>query len=269
MNFFESEGRMAILSDDIEGPITVVGDIHGDYRSFRSVRDAFLREEGVLIFLGDYADRGIHGLEVIGGVRSMLDQFGHRVIALKGNHEDFVNGMPRAIPCDLIREVETKLQVTWDEFYPELDRTFLSRLHLSALLPGHVLFVHGGVSSRIDSLNDLVNPGRNVEEDILWSDPVQERGEFPSIRGAGVAFGPDVTEKVLRRLGAGCIVRSHEPRKVLRGPAVEHGGRVITISTTSVCGGKPFYLTIDSIDSFDPDTIGRHIRFIQGSDECR
>ncbi|MEM2491884.1 MAG: hypothetical protein QXG96_06845, partial [Candidatus Bathyarchaeia archaeon] len=49
-------------------------------------------------------------------------------------------------------------------------------------------------------------------------------------------------------LGIGYIVRSHEPMKALDGPFVEHGGRVVTISSTGVYGGEPFALALPAGD---------------------
>ncbi len=57
-------------------------------------------------------------------------------------------------------------------------------------------------------------------------------------------FGPDISNAVAKRLNAEYIVRSHQPFKAESGPCIEHGGRVVTISSTSVYGGRPFVLEI-------------------------
>ena len=48
--------------------LLVAGDIHGDYETFFQIRDLFDPERDYLIFLGDYADRGPRGIEVVDGV---------------------------------------------------------------------------------------------------------------------------------------------------------------------------------------------------------
>jgi len=54
-----------------------------------------------------------------------------------------------------------------------------------------------------------------------------------------------VSKKICRILNVRKIIRSHEPQKALEGPVCEHEGRVITISSTSVYGGKPHMLIIN------------------------
>ncbi len=52
--------------------IIIAGDLHGDYESFQRICSLFNSDEDFLIFLGDYADRGSKGLEVINGVEGLL-----------------------------------------------------------------------------------------------------------------------------------------------------------------------------------------------------
>ena len=124
----------------------------------------------------------------------------------------------------------------------------LQRLYLSALIPNHILFVHGGVSSQILNEKTLANPSQKVVEDILWSDPVNSEGEYLNPRGAGMEFGRDISQLVCQRLGISRIVRAHDPRKVLDGPCVQHNGRVITVNSSSVYGGRPFILSLPTED---------------------
>lgn len=226
----------------------VAGDLHGDLESFSRIREEF-KERDLLLFLGDYADRGNNGVEVIEGLKELIECYPKNVIVLKGNHEDYSpNGIPKFSPCNLISEVEEKVG-NWREYFEELEKKFLDKLNLAALVPGKALFVHGGVSSKIRNLTDLVSPSVEIEEDLLWSDPYQLEGELLNPRGAGVLFGPDITRKVTQRLGVKYVIRSHEPTKAFRGPAIEHEGKVITLSSTRVYGGRPFLIVLnDFID---------------------
>jgi diadenosine tetraphosphatase ApaH/serine/threonine PP2A family protein phosphatase len=243
----ETRGRLAVVREDFRGEILVAGDLHGDLEAFKGVRELFLSRPGsMLIFLGDYADRGPHGLEVVGGLKELMEEQ-EGVLALKGNHEDYRGGLPYFSPCDLMDEVEAKRGVRWTDYFPEFERDFLDRLHLAVLIQGLAVLVHGGISSKIRKVGDLEDPSAEVEEDVLWSDPWEEEGERPNPRGAGVLFGPDVSEAFTRRLGVKFLIRSHEPAKALLGPHVAHSGRVFTISSTRVYGGKAFVL------SFKPD----------------
>ena len=224
--------------------IIVVGDLHGDFVSFTQVEAIFNPSSDLLLFLGDYGDRGPKSLEVIAGVNSLLDKYPEQVLALMGNHEDYSDtGRPNFSPCTLIEEVISQ-QRSWECYFREVFHPFLQRLYLSILIPNQVLFVHGGVSSQILDVKTLVCPSQKVVEDILWSDPVGTEGEYPNPRGAGVVFGPDISQLVCQRLGISKIVRAHDPRKVLDGPCRQHDGRVITVNTSSVYGGRPYILSL-------------------------
>ncbi|MEW6161891.1 MAG: metallophosphoesterase family protein [Nitrospirota bacterium] len=243
---FETKGRLAIIPPfaDPEERLIVVGDIHGDSHSFNAIKKIFIPDKDLLIFLGDYADRGPNSVEVIEGVQELIKSHPERIIPLKGNHEDYTpEGRPMFTPCTLIREVETK-RGSWRLYFKELRKNFLDGLYLSATIPGKVLFVHGGISNVIKSKEDLVNPNELVEEGILWSDPYEIKGEYGNPRGAGVLFGPDISKEVTKRLNVKYIIRSHEPGKAPRGPFIEHEGRMVTISSTRVYGGRSFVLIL-------------------------
>ncbi len=222
----------------------VVGDLHGDLPSYKQVEAMFNPSSDLLLFLGDYGDRGSKSIPVINGVRSLLDQYSEQVIALMGNHEDYTErGRPNFSPCTLIDEVISH-HISWERYFREVLTPFLQRLYLFALIPKHVLFVHGGISSQIRKEKDLIHPSQKVVEDVLWSDPSDLNGEYPSPRGAGVEFGCDITQCVCHRLDVARIVRAHDPRKALSGPYLQHEGRVITVNSSAVYGGRPFVVVL-------------------------
>ena len=223
----------------------IVGDIHGDEGAVNSLLNIFKPEEDGIIFLGDYADRGPNGVEVIDIVNSLIDSHPQSIIALKGNHEDYSNdGVPFFLPCDLTREAERK-RGGWLKYFSHELRPFLKKLYIAAILPGEYLFLHGGISSKIRDTESLRKPTELVETDILWSDPYEGDGEYANCRGAGVIFGEDITKEVCKRLGVNKIIRGHEPNKCILVPFYEHSDRVVTVSSTRFYGGKPFTLVIN------------------------
>jgi serine/threonine-protein phosphatase PP1 catalytic subunit len=228
--------------------ILVVGDLHGDYLAYQSFIKAWKKENGAfIIFLGDYADRGKQGLEIIDSMMKMVDN--PRVVALKGNHEVYsIPGIPQFSPCNLISEVEEK-RGSWPAYYRNNLRPLFQKFYMAALLPGKILFVHGGISNRITSIDSLAMPNSQIEEDILWNDPIEANGEYPSRRGRGREFGPDVTRKVLHYLNVHQVIRSHQPYLAAESPFYSHGDQIITISSTSIFGGKPFYMGIDILNN--------------------
>jgi len=216
------------LTEKIKGlnRLLVVGDLHGDFDSLCSLTDIFHPIHDFLIFLGDYADRGTAGVEVLQSVEGLARKHPQNVLLLKGNHEDFTNtGKPKFFPCHLCKEVEQKKE-KWEEY--------------------EILFVHGGISSKIKTVNDLNDPNHAIKNDLIWSDPFEGLGEFSNKKrgGSGVKFGRDITENVCKLIGVKRIIRGHEPIKALKGPAYAHNSRVITVSSTRVYGGRPFVLSI-------------------------
>ena len=237
----------------------VVGDLHGDFETFRQILKIFeSKKKARIIFLGDYGDRGEKGLEIIESLIRLKKQFEERIILLKGNHEDYSEeGEWYWAPCTLPLEVEEKRKVPWKEYFRNyLYPNFFSTLKLFYLIPNFALFVHAGISSKIKSLSDLKNPSKDLYLKLLWSDPFEGNGELPNPRGLGILFGEDVTEKVLKALGVKIIIRAHEPGKAREGFWVEHKGKVITLSSTRVYGGIPAIMEIDPKE--------RKIEFLRG-----
>jgi diadenosine tetraphosphatase ApaH/serine/threonine PP2A family protein phosphatase len=230
--------------------IAVFGDLHGDYAALRFGLNIVDPAKDGILFLGDYADRGSSGIEVIEAVDSLMQNNPRNVFALKGNHEDYTkSGTPSFWPRGLIDEVREK-RGDWHDYFNSTFKPFVDSLRIAVIVPGETLFVHGGISSKIKSVEDLKHPTRDIERDILWSDPFEGDGEYPNWEryGAGVEFGADVSETVCRLLGVKKIVRSHQPAKALTGPSYSHNCRVVTISSTSVYGGEPFFLSFDPSD---------------------
>ncbi|MCW1296276.1 MAG: serine/threonine protein phosphatase [Candidatus Parvarchaeota archaeon] len=235
------EGKLVKI-EGLENLI-VVGDLHGDFNSFKKIVDEWRKQKGYIIFLGDYADRGSSGLEIIESLMELKKD--KNVILLKGNHEDYDKyGRPSFSPCTLIHEVEQKMG-EWKSYFSKKLEPFLNELNLAAIVD-KILFVHGGISSRIRSIEDLKHPSKQIEEDVIWSDPKSDcgKGEFPNYRGAGVEFGTDIVQKVFSKLGVDLLIRSHQPTIAKYGPYFALNDMVIIISSTDIYGGIPHYLNI-------------------------
>ena len=91
--------------------------MHGDYKSLVALLELVDLDGDLLVFLGDYADRGPSGVEVIRTVAELRKEHPKNVVALMGNHEDFTeSGEPNFNPCTLINEAQAKTG-SWQTYF--------------------------------------------------------------------------------------------------------------------------------------------------------
>jgi protein phosphatase len=229
-----------------EGEAVVVGDLHGDLETLAQIltTSGFIQraergEHSLLIFLGDYGDRGMLSPEVYYVVMSLKTSFPKRVVLLRGNHEGPDDLL--ASPHDLPMHLRNRFGEKSTEAYTKLKQLF-GQLHNAATVEGSCVLLHGGVPSKAKSIDDLAyahvkHPQESHLEEILWSDPEECLiGTYPSPRGAGKLFGQDVTESFLKTMGVAVLIRGHEPAEA--GFKINHAGRILTIFSRK---GEPYF----------------------------
>lgn len=202
--------------------VAIIGDIHGDYLSLEKILKDLKNE--IIIFLGDYADRGPSPIEVYEKIFELKISRPKEVFLLRGNHEapDLLPFHPHDLPWHLSLKYGEK----WREIYKGLIRVY-NEMPIAAIIKGLALLLHGGISPEI-TIEGLRDPDEKILEIILWSDPSDEiHGVLPSHRGAGIIFGPDVSFKVLSEMDVKYLIRSHQP--TMHGYKWNHNMRVLTI----------------------------------------
>lgn len=76
----------------IDDPLTVIGDIHGQYYDLIEVlkmhknKNFHGKQESKYLFLGDYVDRGLFAIQVMLLILSMKINEPKKVLILRGNH---------------------------------------------------------------------------------------------------------------------------------------------------------------------------------------
>jgi diadenosine tetraphosphatase ApaH/serine/threonine PP2A family protein phosphatase len=240
----EITGRLVQLEPT--GEALVIGDLHGDLDSLTHIlnnsgftQKMTRREDAVLVFLGDYGDRGRRPAEVYYLILKLKLAFPQQVILLRGNHEGPEDLM--ASPHDLPVNFQARFKENWTQTYSKV-RELFSYLYNAVIVKEQYLVVHGGLSPEITSVQDLAyanmaHPGKKLLEDLLWSDQDDRvQGVSPSPRGAGILFGKNVTEKVLRKLDVKILLRGHEPCR--EGFKLNHDGKVLTLFSRK---GAPYF----------------------------
>ncbi|MDH5664551.1 MAG: serine/threonine protein phosphatase, partial [Candidatus Bathyarchaeota archaeon] len=219
------------------GEAIIVGDIHGDLESLTHILEdsSFMEkanggEDILLIFLGDYGDRGFYSPEVYYVVLKLKELFPERVVLMRGNHEgpDDLLASPHDLPFHLNR----KFGERGSEVYLKL-RELFNHLYNAVLIEERYILLHGGAPSQASAADDIAyahekHPSERHLEEILWSDPWEGiKGTYASPRGAGRLFGENVTERLLKMLGVKALIRGHEPSE--EGFKTNHNGKVLTI----------------------------------------
>ena len=157
--------------------IISIGDIHGHYDKAKELWEKirFNDEEDLLIFHGDYIDRGAESVRTLQFVKSLVESH-KNIIALKGNHEDFMQSFFDIYSIedadwwnlyDLWLDPRNGGDVTLKQLSKIDRREFYKLLRFVQKLPlyldlGEYLFVHAGVHPRKENLAD------QTEHDFLW-----------------------------------------------------------------------------------------------------
>jgi len=247
-------GRMVEVPS--EGEAIIIGDLHGDLKSLTQIlkmsnflSTAQVGEQSLLIFLGDYGDRGLYSSEVYYIVLKLKESFPEKVVLMRGNHEGPDDLL--ASPHDLPMHLNNRFGEKWSIAYLKL-KEFFNYLHNAVLVSDRCVMLHGGVPSQAKSLDDLAyahlkHPREGHLEEILWSDPEEGiEGTYPSPRGAGRLFGEDVTTSFVKMLNVNVVIRGHEPCDV--GFKINHSGRVLTLFSRK---NDPYFNSYGAFLKFD------------------
>merc|ERR1719399_2485135 len=214
---FSAEPNLLKLKD----PITVVGDLHGQYYDFvKMLEVGGAPGETQYIFLGDYVDRGSYSIEVLALVFSIKIKFPKRIWMLRGNHEC----RQMTAFFNFRDECEYKYNAA---VYDAIMDCFDS-LPLAATINGKFLAVHGGISPDMKKLKDLNSvdrfhepPREGIQCDLIWSDPMEDKeGQPPKkggdhwipneVRGCSYFFTFDAAVNFLQKNSLLSVIRAHE-----------------------------------------------------------
>jgi serine/threonine-protein phosphatase PP1 catalytic subunit len=133
---------------EIEAPIKICGDIHGQYYDLlRIFEHCGYPGESSYLFLGDYVDRGKQSLETVCLLLAYKIKFPNKIHLLRGNHESSVTNRIYGFYDECKRRYNVKL---WRSF-----TDLFNYLPVVALIDEKIMCMHGGLSPDLRNLNQI------------------------------------------------------------------------------------------------------------------
>jgi len=196
---------------ELETPITVCGDTHGQYPDLLRLFDLGGYPPGTnYLFLGDYVDRGEQSIETICLLLAYKIKYEENFFILRGNHECGSINRIYGFYDECKRRYSIKI---WKNFVD-----LFNCLPIAACIDDKIFLVHGGLSpelKNIDDIKKIMRPTDVAEEgllcDLLWSDPENSNKDWGvNDRGVSVTFNVRVLEKFLENNDLDLLCRAHQ-----------------------------------------------------------
>lgn len=201
LNINDPERRGSLVRVSGEQGLVIVGDLHGEPDSLRTLRSK-ITGKCIWIFLGDYVDRGPGSIEILSMVVDMQLYKSDRVVLLRGNHEDWNMNLRYGFADEIARKGYRDMIPLILDWYESLPLFAVS---------GDLVAVHGGPPfPSVRSLKELEDTTYLSKEgqSAVWSDPLDR---FYQPRGGGTrAFSREEYQSFLEVTGCSYMVRGHQ-----------------------------------------------------------
>ncbi|KJH47949.1 Ser/Thr phosphatase family protein [Dictyocaulus viviparus] len=214
-SFLDQPALIHIEKEEL--PLCIVADLHGCLTQvLRVFKCCGPPHKKTFLFLGDYVDRGVQGVELM-----------------------------TLLFCLKIRYPTQLIFQAWFRYFFiifSVWRMFLGAFNcmpVAAIVAGTIFCAHGGISPFINCLDDInkikrpsIVPAYGIGCDLLWSDPsVQGDGWILSHRGISFLFGSKAVEDFCIKHNVDIILRGHQINNEMykNGYRISFDGRLVTL----------------------------------------
>eukprot|EP01029_Cantina_marsupialis_P016781 TRINITY_DN37574_c0_g2_i1.p1 TRINITY_DN37574_c0_g2~~TRINITY_DN37574_c0_g2_i1.p1 ORF type:complete len:309 (-),score=87.20 TRINITY_DN37574_c0_g2_i1:914-1840(-) len=213
----------------VDAPVTICGDIHGQFYDLKELfKVGGDCPDTNYLFMGDFVDRGFYSVETFLLLLALKVRYPDRITLIRGNHESRQITQVYGFYDECLRKYRSAN--VWQYCTDVFDY-----LSLSALIDEKIFCVHGGLSPKLETLDQIRVINRKMEVphegemcDLMWSDPETVEGGWTlSPRGAGYLFGAPVVEKFNKTNGLDIICRAHQ--LVLEGYKWMFDQKIVTV----------------------------------------
>ena len=194
------DGRLIRLP--AKGKAVFVGDTHGDLEATHTVFQRYFQSGHILVFLGDYVDRGEYSRQNIEFLLEKKQDAPDQVFLLMGNHESY--SLLPFYPADF-----------WEGLSLEEEKSFTGIFQLlpfAAMTRNGLLAVHG-VPPDVNTVDEIekIQLVSDQWHQIAWGDFVEMTGDFlGNYRGRPV-YGENYFNRTMENLQRTVLLRSHQP----------------------------------------------------------
>ncbi|MCD6408151.1 serine/threonine protein phosphatase [bacterium] len=212
-----------------KGKVVFVGDTHGDFYTTKFIVKSFL-DKYILVFLGDYVDRGPYSKENIDFLLSLKEKHDN-LILLAGNHE--MHPVVECSPSDF-----------WDTLTDEEFNHYKEKfMEFPLCVVGKDIIGLHGVLPEVEKIEDIedITPGDENWMKIIWGDFRDKEGEEIGDFLGRPKFGKDYFFRVMKNLEKNVLIRSHDPLA----PERMFDNRCLTIFTSSAYGRERKIAIVD------------------------
>lgn len=153
--------------------IYAIGDIHGNCNKLANLfKKIPLKSEDVIVFLGDYVDRGDDSKKVIDELINFSNSFSGEVIFIRGNHEDMLlNVINNHDSLNMYSWLLNGGDKTMDSYGMgrEFDISCLPKSHESFLASTQYVFIQDSYFFSHAGINPISHLERQTANDLTWN----------------------------------------------------------------------------------------------------